>query len=168
MTKRNDRSRRIGLGTTFACWLATACVTVLALDDGAIAWRTDLHRAELEARAQNRLLWVQFTGSWCPNCVRLERESFVHPRVVGQARAFFVPVKIQSEQHEDLVERFGLSGIPATILVKPSGEVVARHEGYVDAATFSSFLERALIRSGRAPRLARSELTRTSAGRRGP
>jgi thioredoxin-like negative regulator of GroEL len=143
-------------------------VTVLALDDGAIPWRTDLHRAELEARAQNRLLWVQFTGSWCPNCLRLERESFVHPRVVGHARAFFVPVKIQSDQHEDLVERFGLSGIPATILVKPSGEVVARHEGYVDAATFGRFLERALIRSGRAPRPVRSELTQTSAGRRGP
>ena len=84
--------------------------------------------------------------------MRLERESFVHPQVVGHARDFFVPVKIQSEQHEDLVERFGLTGIPATILVKPSGEVVARHEGYVDAATFGSFLERALIRSGRSPR----------------
>ena len=114
--------------------------TVLALDTGDPV-RTDLHRAEIEARAQNRLLWVQFTGSWCPNCVRLERESFVHPQVVGHARNFFVPVKIQSEQHEELVERFGLTGIPATILVKPSGEVVARHEGYVDAATFGAFLE---------------------------
>ena len=165
MTKRNDRPRRIGLGITLACWLGTVCVTVLALDHEAIPWRTDLHRAEIEARAQNRLLWVQFTGSWCPNCVRLERESFVHPQVVGHARDFFVPVKIQSEQHEDLVERFGLTGIPATILVKPSGEVVARHEGYVDAATFGTFLERALIRSGRSPRPARSELTQTSASK---
>ena len=88
MTKRNDRPRRIGLGIALACWLGTVCVTVLALDDEAIPWRTDLHRAEIEARAQNRLLWVQFTGSWCPNCVRLEHESFVHPRVVGHARLF--------------------------------------------------------------------------------
>ena len=98
-------------------------------------------------------------------------ESFVHPRVVGHARNFFVPVKIQSEQHEDLVERFGLTGIPATILIKPSGEVVARHEGYVDTATFGTFLERALIRSGRSPWPARSELTQTAAskvGRTGP
>jgi thioredoxin-like negative regulator of GroEL len=162
MTKRNDRPRRIGLGLTLACWLGAACATALALDNGSIPWRTDLHRAEIEARSQNRLLWVQFTGSWCPNCVRLERESFVHPQVVGHARTFFVPVKLQSEQHEDLVERFGLTGIPATILIKPSGEVLARHEGYVDAATFGTFLEQALIRSGRSPRPARSELTQTS------
>ena len=167
MTKRNDRPRRIGLGITLACWLGTACMTALALDYEAISWRTDLHRAEIEARAQNRLLWIQFTGSWCPNCVRLERESFVHPLVVGHARTFFVPVKIHSDQHEDLVERFGLSGIPATILVKPSGEIVARHEGYVDAATFGSFLERALIRSGRSPRPPRSELIQTSASKVG-
>ena len=163
MTKRNDRPRRIGLGIALACWLGTLCMTVLALDHEAIPWRTDFHRAELEARAQNRLLWVQFTGSWCPNCVRLERESFVDPQVVGHARNFFVPVKIQSEQHEDLVERFGLSGIPATILVKPSGEVVARHEGYVDAATFGNFLERALIRTGRSPRAAHVEAAPSSA-----
>jgi thioredoxin-like negative regulator of GroEL len=162
MTKRNDRPRRIGLGITLACCLGTVCVTVLALDDRAIPWRTDLPRAEIEARAQNRLLWVQFTGSWCPNCVRLERDAFVHPRVVGQARDFFVPVKIQSDEHEDLVERYGLTGIPATILVKPSGEVLARHEGYVDAATFGTFLDRALIRSGRMHGPARSELTRTA------
>jgi thioredoxin-like negative regulator of GroEL len=173
MTKRNDRPRRIGigLGITLACWLGTLCVTVLALEYETISWRTDLHRAELEARAQNRLLWVQFTGSWCPNCVRLERESFIHPRVVGHARNSFIPVKIQSDQHEELVERFGLSGIPATVLVKPSGEFVARHEGFVDAATFGNFLERALIRTGRSPRPPRSELTQTStskAGRPGP
>ena len=163
MTKRNDRPRRIGLGITLVCWLAPAWVSCLAQGPEAIPWRTDLRRAEIEARAQNRLLWIQFTGSWCPNCVKLERESFVQPQIVGHARNSFIPVKVQAEQHEDLVDRFGVSGIPATIVVKPSGEVVARHEGYVDAATFHGFLERALIRSGLPRRPVRVELTQTSA-----
>jgi thiol-disulfide isomerase/thioredoxin len=135
----------------------------VAMSPEAIPWRSDLRRAEAEARAQDRLLWVQFTGSWCPNCVRLERESFVHPQVVGQARRFFVPVKLQSEEHEDLVVRYGLTGIPATILVTPRGEVVARHEGYVGPATFHAFLENALIRSGRSPHSSSAGLARTSA-----
>lgn len=155
MTRRVERPRRLGLAITLVCWMGIACGSVLALGPDAIPWRTDLRRAEIEARAQDRLLWVQFTGSWCPNCVRLERESFVHPKIVGHARNHFIPVKLQSEQHEDLVDRFGLSGIPATILVTPAGEVVARHEGYVDAATFHAFLEYALLRSGRSPRPAR-------------
>jgi thioredoxin-related protein/YHS domain-containing protein len=137
--------------------------SALALSPEAIPWRSDLRHAETEARAQDRLLWVQFTGSWCPNCVRLEREAFVHPLVVGHARNDFVPVKLQSEAHEDLVDRFGLTGIPATIVLNPAGQVVARHEGYVDPATFHAFLEKALIRSGRPPRQVPTGLSRTSA-----
>jgi thioredoxin-like negative regulator of GroEL len=113
----------------------------------------------MEARAKGRLLWVQFTGPWCPNCQRMERESLVHPRVVGQACNNFIPVKVQCDQHEDLVDRFGLNGIPATVLVKPSGEVIARQEGYVDAAAFHGFLERALIQSGQAPRPTHANMT---------
>jgi hypothetical protein len=146
------RRSRPGLGIGLLCGLGIVCGTVRALGPETIAWRTDLRRAEQEARALDRLLWVQFTGSWCPNCLRLERETFVQPQIVGHSRKEFVPVKLQSEHHEDLVDRFGLAGIPATVVLRPSGEVVARHEGYVDAATFGAFLEGVLVRSGRAPR----------------
>src|SRR4051794_9734599 len=111
MTKRIDRLRRLVVRLGLTSWLAFGLGSIAAPGSEAISWRSDLRRAEAEARAQGRLLWVQFTGSWCPNCVRLEREAFVHPRVVGHARDSFVPVKLQSEQHEDLVERFGLTGI---------------------------------------------------------
>jgi hypothetical protein len=124
-------------------------VTVRAGSPEAIAWQTDLRRAEREAQAQDRLLWVQFTGSWCPNCVRLERQTFTDPRIIAHARDNFIPVKLQSDQHLDLVDRFGVSGIPATIVVKPEGGVLARSEGYVDAAVFLAFLEKALSRRGR-------------------
>jgi hypothetical protein len=165
MTPPKDWPGRIGLAATLVCALLTARAPVRATDPEAIPWRTDLHGAEIEARAQDRLLWIQFTGSWCPNCVRLQRESFVQPNVVGYARHAFVPVRIQTDEREDLVDRFGLSGIPATVLLKPSGEVVARREGYIDARGFQSFLERALIQTGRTAALAprRSDLTQTSA-----
>jgi YHS domain-containing protein len=134
----------------------------------AIAWQTDLPRAEREARAQDRLLWVQFTGSWCPNCVRLERETFADPRIIAHARDHFIPVKLQSERHLDLVDRFGVSGIPATIVLKPEGGVLAKNEGYVDAAAFHAFLEKALIRSRRgsgAPPVPSAGLPESAPGR---
>jgi hypothetical protein len=163
MTKCKDRLGRVGLGLALVCWLGCVCVSVLAIGPETIPWRTDLHSAEIEARARSRLLWVQFSGSWCPNCVRMDRESLIHPLVVRQACSNFIPVRIQTEQHEDLVDRFRLSGIPATVLVTPSGEVIARHEGYLDAAAFHAFLERALIQSGHSPRPARMNANRTLA-----
>jgi thioredoxin-related protein len=160
MRERKDWLGRVGLGFALFCWLGAIYASALALSPEAIPWRTDFHRAEMEARARGRLLWVQFTGPWCPNCQRMERESFVHPRVVDQACSHFIPVKVQSDQHEDLVDRFGLKGIPATVLVKPSGEVMARQEGYVDAGAFHGFLERAWIQSGHSLRPTHANLTR--------
>src|SRR5690242_9471253 len=101
MTKCKDRLGRVRLGLALFFWLGLVCASVRALSPETIPWRTDFHRAEIEARARSRLLWVQFTGSWCPNCLRMERESLTHPQVVDRARNSFIPVKIRSEQHED-------------------------------------------------------------------
>jgi thioredoxin-related protein len=163
MTRWIDRPRRAVPSLCLLSWIWIICGSLSAPGAEAIPWRSDLHTSEVEARDRGRLLWIQFTGSWCPNCVRLEREAFAHPQVIGHARNSFVPVKILSEEREDLVERFGLTGIPATILVKPSGEVVARHEGYVDTPTFHAFLEKALAQVGRSSHPAPSVLPRTPA-----
>ncbi len=47
-------------------------------------------RAMEDARAANRLLWIQFTGPWCPNCTRMERDSFPHPAIVEHSQRSYV------------------------------------------------------------------------------
>ncbi len=62
-----------------------------ALEPTAIAWRDDYATAMEDARAANRLLWIQFTGPWCPNCTRMERDSFSEPdhyRALSSARSY--------------------------------------------------------------------------------
>ncbi len=148
--------------------LACAVVASAAGPD-AIAWRTDPVGAREEAQAAGRLLLIQFTGPWCHNCLRLERETLVDPKVVGLARDRFIPVRLRSDVHEELAVAANLTGIPATLIVRPSGEVLARHEGFVDAATFSAFLESSLDRfdpSRRQLAAAPPEAAATAAGDR--
>lgn len=130
-------------------------------EPGALPWRDDFAHAQEEARSRNRPLWVQFTGPWCGYCRQMERETFVSPDIVALARARFIPVRVQSDIREDLALRFGLSGLPATYLVAPSGEVLAQQEGYADPRSFRAFLDQALAR------LARSD-PRGEAGEMGP
>jgi YHS domain-containing protein len=111
-----------------------------------IAWRDDYSSALEEARTANRLLWIQFTGPWCPNCTRMERESFPHPVVVQHTRESFVPLKLQSDAHEQLAHNFNLSALPATIIVAPDRSVVAIHQGYLGPAEFDAFLRDCLSR----------------------
>ena len=80
-----------------------------------ISWRDDYGGALEEARATNRLVWIQFTGPWCPNCLRMERDSFPDADVIEHAQRSFVPLKLRSDVHEQLALGFNLSGLPATV-----------------------------------------------------
>src|SRR4051812_4289437 len=82
----------------------------------AIAWRIDYGQALEEARTRNQLLWIQFTGPWCPKCTRMERETFPDDAIRGHARQSFIPLKLRSDTHEELALGFDLSGLPATVI----------------------------------------------------
>ncbi len=116
------------------------------MEPESISWRDDYGSALEEARAANRLLWIQFTGPWCPNCTRMEHDSFPHPTIIEHARQSFVPLKLRSDVHEQLALDFNLSGLPATVLVAPNREVVAVHQGYLGPEQFDVFLRDALAR----------------------
>jgi YHS domain-containing protein len=118
-------------------------------DPEAIAWRDNYDLALNEARAQNRLLWVQFTGPWCPNCVRMEHDSFPHPAIVHYGRESFVPLKLRSDVNGQLVQGFNLSALPATVIVAPNRDVVALHQGYLGPDDLVAFLRDSLTRQPR-------------------
>jgi YHS domain-containing protein len=170
MITRPPRMRRAVPGLTFA--LAIFCATdgghtVLAAEPDTIAWRDDYGSALEEARAANRLLWIQFTGPWCPNCTRMERDSFPHPVVVQHARESFVPVKLRSDVHEQLALSFNLSALPATIIVSPTREVVATHQGYLGPAEFELFLRESLAILPGKPAHAGAQTERSASPARG-
>src|SRR3954452_4360013 len=128
----------------------------LASDDGpdSISWRTDYGRALDEARASNQLLWIQFTAPWCPNCTRMEQDSFSQPAIRGHARRSFVPVKLRADANEELALHFGLTGLPATVIVAPSREVLAVRQGYLGPEDLDQLLAGSLSRPGAASMLA--------------
>lgn len=128
-------------------WIVTATLVLAAwpvsshADEAPIPWRPHFESALAEARRQHRPLWVQFTGPWCLFCRRMDRETFSRPEVVALSRDF-VPVKVKSDDREDLLERFGVAGLPTTVIVGPDGRLLGRHEGFADPEEFLTFLFR--------------------------
>jgi YHS domain-containing protein len=129
--------------------------TVAAGDEPeSISWRTDYSRALEEAQSRKQLLWIQFTAPWCPNCTRMEQDSFSHPAIRGHARRSFVPVKLRADANEELALHFELSGLPATVIVSPSREVLAVRQGYLGPNALDLLLAGSLSRHGTATLLA--------------
>lgn len=117
-----------------------------ATEPEAVSWRDEYGTALEEARSADRLLWIQFTGPWCPNCRRMERDSFPAPAVIKQSRAEFVPLKLRSDVHEQLAVGFQLTGLPATVVVAPDRTIVAIHQGYLGPEELVAFLKDARAR----------------------
>ena len=111
-------------------------------EPGLITWRTDYARALDEAKTRNQLIWIQFTGPWCPNCTRMEQDSFPHPAIRAHAERSFVPVKLRSDVNEELALGFGLSGLPATVILAPSREVFVVRQGYLGPDELGELLAR--------------------------
>src|SRR5438105_1378961 len=130
--------------------MSPGSVAAIEPDSDSIAWRVDYVGALEEARAANRLLWIHFTGPWCSNCTRMERDSFPDPAIIQHARRSFIPLKLRSDVHEQLALGFDLAGIPATVIVAPTRQVVAIRQGYLGPDELDSLLSEVLAaRRGR-------------------
>ena len=84
MKAQKPRAHRARAGVSMILTLlgcSLGAVTALASESEEISWRNDYSLALEEARAKNQLLWIQFTAPWCPNCTRMEQNSFPHPAI---------------------------------------------------------------------------------------
>ena len=125
--------------------LALAPLTAFAAGDG---WLTDLDEAKAIAKAENKAILIEFTGSdWCPPCKMLKKEVFGTEEFAEAATKDFVLVQLdfprKTEQSEELKEKnkalaktYGIRGYPTVVLTDDEGKEFARtgyRKGGVDS-----------------------------------
>jgi thiol-disulfide isomerase/thioredoxin len=119
-------------------------------------WYTSLREAEEVALREGKPILADFSTSWCGSCRNLERNTFPNPTV--QARmGNFVKVRVDGDEHPDLVRSYGISGYPTLIAMSPGGKELNRTVGYVDASELTSDLDRAIRKHG--PQVPKREST---------
>ncbi|HEX8076396.1 MAG TPA: thioredoxin family protein [Chthoniobacterales bacterium] len=104
--------------------------------DAKPGWLTDLKQAQEEAKANKKLVLLDFTGSdWCGYCIKLDREVFSRPEFKDYASKNFVLVEIdfprakeqsatERRQNFELQDRFGIQGYPTIVILDPEGKKV--------------------------------------------
>lgn len=101
-------------------------------------WQTDFAAAKTKAKAEKKLLLVDFTGSdWCVFCKRLKSEIFDQEAFKKEAPKSFVLVELDfpqgkelpkelKEQNEKLLELYKVRGFPTILLIDANGEAIAQ------------------------------------------
>lgn len=90
-----------------------------------------------KARAERKVVFVDFTTEWCGWCKKLEQDTFSKPEVAA-AMTGFVCVHVDAEKGEGigLASRYGARGFPTMVVVDDAGEEVDRIVGYVPPEKF--------------------------------
>jgi thiol:disulfide interchange protein DsbD len=85
------------------------------------------------ARRSGKPAVVDFVADWCIPCKEMENTTFRDPRVRQQAERFamfIADITSESDEMDDLVERYEVRGVPTLIVFDRSGTEVQRFVGY--------------------------------------
>jgi thiol:disulfide interchange protein DsbD len=113
------------------------------------AWMKDAYREALEkARAENKLVLVNFTGYACTNCHWMKANMFPRPQIAA-ALGEFVLVELYTdgldaaaETNQKLQERYNTISQPFYVVMKPDETVVAQFSGSTrDTQEYLNFLK---------------------------
>lgn len=135
--------------------LALALFAALPLQAADDLWTTDYKAALATAKAENRPILLEFTGSdWCPPCKRLAKNILSTDSFQGFAEDNLVLVKLDfprnkpqtdevRAQNQELKAEYKIRGYPTIVLLDSEGSELARKVGYPggDADSFIGWIE---------------------------
>jgi protein disulfide-isomerase len=116
-----------------------ATVTLFAAEG---EWLTDLAKAQEKAKAEKKMVLIDFTGSdWCPPCKNLHKTVLTSEEFAAFAKENLVLVEIdfprskpQSEElkaaNKELGKKFEVKGYPTVIVLDKDGKEVFKKVGY--------------------------------------
>jgi thioredoxin-related protein len=122
-----------------ACWAALQVSAADKLD-----WQTDLAKAQAQAKKENKLVLLDFTGSdWCGWCIKLNHDTFSKPEWADYAKKNLVLVEVDfprskelpdavKKQNDALQKKYNVDGFPTILVMDPAGKVVWTKEGYLE------------------------------------
>ncbi|PZR76385.1 MAG: thioredoxin family protein [Chthoniobacterales bacterium] len=110
----------------------------------AAGWQTDYAKALELAKAENKRVLLDFTGSdWCGPCIQFKKMVFSKPQFSTYAAKNLVLVEVDYpqqkklsaavvKQNERLAKEYGIDvkGYPTVVLLDPNGKILREFTGY--------------------------------------
>ena len=141
-------------------------VAAVALISGPLAsaeepgWLTDYKQAQQQAKANNKILLLDFTGSdWCGWCKKFDREVLLKPEFKDFARDNLVVVELDfprgkpqtaelRKQNRELTQKYEIVGFPTIVVLSADGQELWRYPGYFTDGPAAFIAELQKLRKG--------------------
>jgi thioredoxin-related protein len=106
------------------------------------SWLNDYKKAQEEAKAANKFLLLNFTGSdWCGWCIKFDKEVLSQPQFKDYARDNLVLVELDfprrkpqsaevKKQNVELAQQYEVFGFPTIVVLNSDGQKLWHFDGY--------------------------------------
>ena len=113
--------------------------------------KNDYDAALAKAKAENKRVFIDFTGYTCTNCRWMEANIFILPEVQAEMNKFVLSAlytdgegEVYERQQSMEQEKFGTVALPFYAVVDPEGNTIATFPGLTrDSQAFVDFLKKA-------------------------
>jgi len=93
-----------------------------------------------KARMEKKPIVLDFTASWCVPCQRMLRETFPDEKVAGLLERFIL-IKVDTDEHPNLANKYAAVGLPDVRLLSPEGEELRRFRDFQGPDAFARALD---------------------------
>jgi thioredoxin-related protein len=105
-------------------------------------WLTDFSKAQAQAKADKKLVLLDFTGSdWCPPCKALHKNVLSKPEFEAYAKTNLVLMEVDfpnekpqsaelKKSNDALQQKFKIDSYPTIIVLDAAGKEIYRKSGY--------------------------------------
>jgi len=135
---------------------AAACLLPALFARAESGWLDDYKKAQQEAKASNKFLLLDFTGSdWCGWCKKFDKEILSQSEFQDYARENLVLVELDfpqakpqspelRRQNQELANQYQVQGFPTIVVLNGDGQKLWQYDGYFSdgPAAFIAQLEK--------------------------
>ena len=118
------------------------CFTLLQARAAELQWLTDLPKAQAQAKAENKMVLLDFTGSdWCGWCIKFKTEALDPTEFKDYAAKNLVLVEVDfprktpqsaalKKANDALSKQYKVDGFPTFVVLSKDGVEIGRQDGY--------------------------------------
>lgn len=112
----------------------------ISLFGAEIKWAEDYETAVLEAKKENKDLYIFISSTHCPWCAKFERKVLSDAKVIKALEKDYIIVGLNKEM-DDIPEGFSARVIPRHYFTESNGKIFYTFAGYYDAVDFLDTLK---------------------------
>jgi thioredoxin-related protein len=119
-----------------------ACCALMQVRAAELEWMTDLPKALAQAKKENKMVLMNFTGSdWCGWCIKFKKEALDEQAFKEYAAKNLVLVEVDfpnkkpqsaelKKANQALATKYNVSGYPTFVVLSKDGKEIGRQDGY--------------------------------------